>query len=105
MSGKIHENSLPGSLKLRFSSPMVEKVEEEPVPVVPIWVWQVLFFVLCLTKNITEVIVDIFVIQNWFHFVGGPWRVSLVCYHRYMDYGLLVYIYKVKELVGVLMNW
>ena len=47
MSGKIHENSLPGSLKLRFSSPMVEKVEEEPVPVVPIWVWQVLFYVLC----------------------------------------------------------
>ena len=60
MSGKIHENSLPGSLKLRFSSPMVEKVEEEPVPVVPIWVWQVLFFVLCLTKNITELIVDIY---------------------------------------------
>ena len=60
MSGKIHENSLPGSLKLRFSSPMVEKVEEEPVPVVPIWVWQVLFYVLCLTKNINEVIVDIY---------------------------------------------
>ena len=60
MSGKIHENSLPGSLKLRFSSPMVEKVEEEPVPVVPIWVWQVLFYVLCLTKNITELIVDIY---------------------------------------------
>ena len=60
MSGKIHENSLPGSLKLRFSSPMVEKVEEEPVPVVPIWVWQVLLYVLCLTKNINEVIVDIY---------------------------------------------
>ena len=31
----------PGSLNLRLTSPLEEKLEEKSVPGVPIWVWQV----------------------------------------------------------------
>ena len=80
MSGKIHEHSLPGSLKLRFSSPMEEKVEEEPVPVVPIWVWQVLFYILCLTRNCGQIVdiycnADLVSLCRWF--LEGQSRVLL----------------------------
>ena len=63
MLDKTHEYSLPGSLKLRFSSPMEEKVEEEPVPVVPIWVWQVLFYVygIYLNRLWTSIVMQILI--------------------------------------------
>lgn len=40
-SDEFFKHNSPGSLNLRLTSPLEEKLEEKSVPDVPIWVWQV----------------------------------------------------------------